>query len=105
VGLKGYKKPGEIVAALKSRVPFKITTETHTRAWKYYEVRPAFPNPNPEKTKPQYCVYDELGGMYGYTEAWIDLLVEALANPDKYREITGRDPIPVTLSPTIQTAE
>jgi Protein of unknown function (DUF3644) len=105
VGLKGYKKPGEIVAALKSRVPFKITTDTHTRSWKYYEVRPAFPNPNPEKTKPQYCVYDELGGMYGYTEAWIDLLVEALSNPDKYREITGRDPIPVTLSSTIQTAQ
>jgi hypothetical protein len=95
VGLKGLKKPGEVVKALKSRVPFKVSPDTHTRAWKYYEVRPHSRSANPEKTKAQYCVYDELGDMYGYTDAWVDLLAEALSNPEKYKQITGKEPIPV----------
>lgn len=95
VGLKGFKKPGEVVEALKSRVPFKVNTDTHTRAWKCYGVRPHTGSANPEKTKAQYCVYDDLGDMYGYTDAWVDLLAEALSNPDKYKEITGKDPISI----------
>lgn len=95
VGLKGCKKPGDVVEALKKRVPFKVTSDTHVRAWRYYGVRPAAGGANPERTKAQYCVYDELGNMYGYTEAWIDLLTEALSNPEKFKEITGKDPVPV----------
>ena len=53
VGLKGFKKPGEVVEALKSRVPFKVNTDTHTRAWKCYGVRPHTGSANPEKTKAQ----------------------------------------------------
>ena len=41
VGLKGFKKPGEVVKALKSRVPFKVNADTHTRAWKYYGCSPS----------------------------------------------------------------
>jgi hypothetical protein len=93
VGLKGCKKPSEVVEALKVRIPFKVTGDTHVHAWKYYEVRPPSGSPNPEKTKAQYCVYDELGHMYGYTEAWVDLLTEALSNPEKYKAITGKEPI------------
>jgi Protein of unknown function (DUF3644) len=96
VGLKGYKKPGEVVAILKSRVPFKITTDTHARAWRYYNVRPSTGDPHPEKTKAQYCVYDELGRMYGYTDAWVDLLAEALSNPEKFKAITGSDPTSIS---------
>ncbi len=92
VGLKGFRKPGEVVKALKSRVAFKVNADTHTRAWKYYDVRPHSGSGNPEKTKAQYCVYDDLGDMYGYTDAWVDLLAEALSNPEKYKEITGRTP-------------
>src|SRR5216684_416679 len=98
VGLKGCKRPSDVVEALGSRVPFKVTTDTHVRAWKYYDVRPSSGNSNPEKTKAQYCVYDELGHMYGYTDAWIDLLAEALSNPEKYKEITGKAPVPLKAS-------
>ena len=104
VGLKGFKKPGEVVKALKPRVPFKVTADTHTRAWKFYGVRPPSGSSNPEKTKTQYCVYDDLGGIYGYTDARIDLLVDALSNPEKYEEITGREPVGGNVSAPTQTA-
>jgi hypothetical protein len=103
-GLKGCKRPSEVVGALALRVPFKVTTDTHVRAWKYYDVRPSSFNANPEKTKAQYCVYDELGHMYGYTDAWIDLLAEALSNPEKYKEITGKDPVSLKPPRQVQTA-
>jgi hypothetical protein len=104
VGLRGCKKPSEVVESLRSRVPFKVTLDTHVRAWKYYGVRPPSRSTNPEKTKAQYCVYDDLGHMYGYTDAWIDLLAEALSNPEKYREITGKDAVPLKPSPAAQAA-
>jgi hypothetical protein len=40
-------------------------------------------------------VFDDLGDMYGYTNAWVDLLAEALSNPEKFKEITGSNPISV----------
>jgi hypothetical protein len=86
MGIKGFKKPGEVVKALTSRVPFKINADTHTRAWKYYDVRPRSGSATPEKTKSRYCAYDDLGDMYGYTDAWV-VLGEALSNPEKYKEI------------------
>jgi uncharacterized protein DUF3644 len=105
VGLKGYKKPSEVVEILRPRVPFRVTNDTHVHAWKFYGVRPPSRSTNPEKTKAQYCVYDDLGHMYGYTDAWIDLLAEAFSNPEKYKEITGRDPLPAKQSPPAQAAE
>jgi Domain of unknown function (DUF3644) len=88
-------RPGQVVDLLKQRVPYRVNMETHTRAWRYFEIRPRAGSSNPERTKSQYCVYDKLHGDYGYTPAWVEKLVNELSNPAAFRRITGNAPEPV----------
>ncbi len=88
-------KPGQVVEAVRQRLPFRFTMGTHTAAWRHFEVRLASRASNPERTKSQYCVYDPAHGDYLYTKAWIEKLVEDLSDADVYRRVTGSDPIRV----------
>lgn len=92
IASKGLIKPGEVVAKLKECLPFKVTMYTHTRAWKHYKVRPESGSENPEQTRAQFCVYDELMDGYGYTEAWVRYLCRRLRDPAEYRKVAGQDP-------------
>jgi len=85
-------KPGQVVAELQPRVPFVITMTTHTSAWQHFSVRPPYGEQHPERTRSEYCVFDPPHGDYLYTKAWIERLVEELSNPDRFKEITGREP-------------
>jgi len=62
----------------------KFTTGTHTFCWKRYKVRPSASSPNPYETDSRYCVYDRLHKDYGYTEAWVDFLVEKVTNEKEF---------------------
>jgi hypothetical protein len=86
-------KPSQVVMELQDRVPFRITTDTHVRAWKYHQVRPKTHAAKPEQTKQQYCIYDLAHRDYLYTRAWIERLVEELSDADTYELITGRDAV------------
>jgi hypothetical protein len=89
----GLRKPGRVVELLRARVPFKVTMDTHTRAWRHFGVRPSSGDADPKKTDARYCVYDDLHGDYGYTDAWVDLLTEHLSDPARYEAITGQKPV------------
>jgi hypothetical protein len=89
----GLKKPGQVVGLLRARIPFKLSMDTHTRAWKHFGVRPQGGDADPKKTDTRYCVYDDLHGDYGYTDAWVEFLAKELADPAKYEAITGKKPI------------
>ena len=65
---------------------------THTQAWKHYAVRPASDAPNPAATKSQFCVYDPAHGDYLYTLAWIDFLIQQLADETQYN-LVARVPV------------
>lgn len=93
VASKGLLRPGEIVEELSKRLPFKVTMTTHTRAWKHYGVRPLSGDPNPARTTPKFCVYDELARSYGYTTQWLEFLSEELADENKFRAVTGNAPV------------
>jgi hypothetical protein len=67
---------------------------THTCAWKHYGVRPPCNDANPQRTKGQYCAYDEVHGDYVYTPAWVDKLARKLADPEEYEKVVGRPPVP-----------
>lgn len=62
----------------------KFNVDTHTRCWRHYGIRPQNNADNPEVTNPKYCVYDELNGNYGYTEEWVDFLVDELSSDENY---------------------
>ncbi len=88
----GLYKPGEVVQELQSRLTVLVDQHVHTRAWKYYEVRPSKGVDHPERTRPEYCVYDATHEDYVYTKAWIEKLSKALADPAEYQRIVGRRP-------------
>lgn len=88
----GFSKPGEVVAKVTERLPYRFNIWTHTRAWKYYKVRPSARDTNPQNTIPEYCVYDDVHEDYAYTDAWIDKLMRDLADPAEYQKVTGRPP-------------
>lgn len=62
----------------------KFNLDTHTRCWRKYRVRPETRDANPERTNATYCVYDAMNQNYGYTQAWIDFLIEKMSNEEEY---------------------
>ena len=92
VASAGLLRPTEVVARLKKSVTHPVGIHTHTRAWKYYKVRPAPTSDHPERTKSEYCVYDALMKGYGYTEAWVRFLTKKLSDAEEYQRVTGSLP-------------
>lgn len=67
----------------------KFNSDTHTRCWKKYKVRPdeTLKKRFPEKVKAEYCVYDHVNDCYLYKKAWVDFLVEKMLNDDEYNSL------------------
>ncbi len=89
---KGLLKPKAVVEQLEQRLKYKFTQHTHTICWKYYQARPSGDSDQPEKTKSEFCLYDELSKSYGYTEAWVNFLYKKLSDPAEYQAVTGKKP-------------
>lgn len=87
-------KPGQVVEELRKRLPYKVTLATHTSAWQHFKVRPQKGDAHPERTRSEYCVFDEAHQDYLYTPSWIEKLVVELAKADVFATVTGRPPVP-----------
>lgn len=85
-------RPSEVVDLVSKRLPFRFEMDTHTRSWKHYEVRPSGGSDQPELTNQQYCRWDRLSRGHGYTQAWVDKLVDDLSDPATYEEVVGYPP-------------
>ena len=94
-------KPGEVVKKVQAglgnpkvkrggKTVDKFNLDTHARCWRRYKVRPPKGAPDPRATDWKYCVFDKLHGDYGYTQAWVDLLIEKLKD-DKEFEVLYQD--------------
>ena len=94
VASKGLLKPMAVVERVKECLPFNFTSNTHARCWKHYKVRPPSGSDQPENTKADFCIYDELAKGYGYTEAWVKHLCRKLTDPVEYEAVTGKSPAP-----------
>jgi hypothetical protein len=79
--------PTQVVEAVAARLGRRFTTHHHQLAWKRYRVRPSKFDPNGCDTK--FCVADPRHKDYGYTRAWVDLLVERLADQAEYEALLG----------------
>ena len=65
----------------------KFNSDTHTRCWKKYCVRPNKKDKNPQNTNDKYCVYDKLTGNYGYTQEWVDFLIDKMGDENEYKSL------------------
>jgi len=90
----GLFKATDVVKILRQSLPFKVTMSTHTRAWRHFRVRPASGTGAPEKTDSRYCVFDTIHEDYVYTQAWIDMLIANLADPNIFQAVSGSTPVP-----------
>jgi hypothetical protein len=86
-------KPGQVVEAVNNRSNYKMTLNSHADTWRFFDVRPPADTQNPERCKPEFCVYDEAHRDYLYTQAWVEKCVEAFSDYDRFKEITGREPM------------
>lgn len=89
----GLQKPKVVVEKVQQALQFKFNMDTHTRCWKHYGVRPKRGDKNPEKTKADFCIYDEFAKDYGYTDAWVKYLSRKLAVPAEYQTVVGKPPV------------
>ena len=65
----------------------KFNFDTHTRCWKKYNVRPDNKSTHPEITNSQYCINDKMNKNYGYTQAWVDFLIEKMSDEKEYNSL------------------
>jgi len=86
----GHFKPSEVLERLRGRVAHPLNMAVHTSAWRYYKVRPPFGDPHPERTMPEYCLYDQTHEDYVYTPAWVEKLARELADAGQYQKVVGR---------------
>jgi hypothetical protein len=61
--------------------------DTHRRCWKRYNIRPEANSEHPEFTNARYCVYDSMNKNYGYTQAWVEFLIEKMRDDDEYNAL------------------
>ncbi len=93
IASEGLLKPSEVVEQLKQRLPCRVTMHSHTQAWKTYKVRPDGNAEEKALTRPEFCVYDELANVYGYTRAWVDYLCRKLTDSQEFERVTGKPPV------------
>lgn len=86
------QRPAEVVNHVAEKIPFVFKIHHHTKAWKFFEVRPSRSCSKPENTKEKYCVYDRAHNDYLYTEAWTKKLRAELSELENFYRITGQSP-------------
>lgn len=78
---------GDIKESKNGKSVNRFNMNTHTLCWKKYAVRPDSDSSNPELTKSEYCIYDSRNKNYGYTQAWIDFLIEKMSDEEEYHSL------------------
>jgi hypothetical protein len=73
----------------------RFNLAVHTVCWKKYKVRPLGGGPSPEQTDYRYCIYDKMHNDYGFTQAWVDLLIEKLQDQKEFDSLLKVVPPPV----------
>ncbi len=56
----------------------------HIKCWAHFAVRPSSGSANPDNTDSRYCIYDKRHNDYGYTDEWVNLLIEKFKDDRLY---------------------
>jgi hypothetical protein len=77
-------KPREVVARVAQASGRPFTSDKHQRAWKLYGARPRKGAVDPAATKADFCTYHPPYDAYTYSQAWVDFLVEQIADDERW---------------------
>jgi Protein of unknown function (DUF3644) len=93
VANSGRMKPGEAARQIQNGVPFVFKLQPHfVDAYRALKVRPRSNDPHPERTREEFCIYDEVHRDYSYKPAYVKYLQRELSTAEGFREIIGRAP-------------
>jgi hypothetical protein len=84
----GSMRAGQVVDAVCEQIP-EFTMNWHTRAWKYFKVRPDARTKNRSATRSDFCRYSAPFERYVYTQSWVDFLIRKFSDPATRVEILG----------------
>ena len=85
-------KPSKVVEAVCEYLPFVFNMYHHTKAWRFFKVRPMPNTDTPTNTNAEFCVFDTAHGDYLYTDAWIEKLQKELSLAERFEEVTQTAP-------------
>ena len=80
--------PKMVCEAVSQKLDKIVTVTFHTKAWKFYGVRPK--NKKNGSCKTEYCHYDEVHNDYVYTRKWVEFLVRKLADDAEYQRVSAQ---------------
>lgn len=85
----GRRMPKPAAAEIEAAIPFVFNQSHFTAGWKRKKVRPPNGDPNPDRTNPDFCEYDEPTKSYRYTKAYVNYLINKCGTAEGFEEITG----------------
>lgn len=88
----GRLMPKPAAAEVEAGIPFAFNQAHFTAAWKRKKIRPPSGDPNPDRTNPDFCEYDEPTKSYRYTKAYVNHLIKKCATPEGFADTTGTEP-------------
>ena len=84
----------ELARQIEERIPFTFNVGHLKGCSVSLNVRPYPKGLHPERTRSEFCIYDDRHKDYSYTSAYRDYLVRNLTTPEQFSALTGRDPFP-----------
>lgn len=85
-------RPAQVAERVSEQIGIRFNTHDHTSCWQHYEVRPPRDSQHPERTKPEFCRWNQTFERHVFTQAWVAYLVRKLGDADEHRRVLGRDP-------------
>ena len=80
-------KPAEVTKIVAQKSGRAFTSDKHQRAWKKFNARPKNGAADPAATNKKYCAYHAPYKSYTYSHAWVDFLVENIANDASWQNL------------------
>lgn len=91
----GALKASQVVKQVATQLGRKFNMNSHRKCWMHFNTRPAGGSLTPEACDNRYCYYDVLHKDYIYTPAWVEFLIEKLADAGTYAIVVGGATPPV----------
>lgn len=82
-------RPSHVAESVQNEIGVTFNTALHTKAWKLYKCRP---QKKQVGFKNEYSEFKQAENEYRYSQAWIDLLKQKLADTDQYQELIDSRP-------------
>lgn len=82
-------KPSEVVKRVAAASGRNFTSDKHQRAWKMHKVRPKTSATNQAATNQQFCVYHHPYKSYTYSQAWVDFLIDQIADDARWAALSS----------------